>query len=375
MANLKVSVIIPVYNTEEYLKQCLDSVCNQTLKDIEIICINDGSSDGSLSILKEYASKDKRIIVISQDNQGAGAARNVGLEVAKGKYVAFVDSDDWVELNMLEKLYPKAEETSADIVLHLYRNFYEDSKQFRNNKHFDMELLEVSDTFSYKCVTDQIFKISMVNVTTKFYNRLFIVSKKELRFQNLFTCNDVYFGYGSILLADKITSINDYFYNYRVVNIKKRRELRAKYFDSIFKACNKLEQLLRSKGIFTLLEKPFYIAMKGHILYEYSYVKMGKYQKQFLDIIKRLYYEKYFRDFFDGCALDLKLCRILQKLFSVHYGSKYKVIIILGFKITKKICDVNYGKRFRKTTLKSKVSVRKNEVLAQCSTGNKRARG
>jgi glycosyltransferase involved in cell wall biosynthesis len=356
MANPKVSVIIAVYNTEEYLKQCLDSVCNQTLKGIEIICVNDGSSDGSLSILEEYASKDKRIIVISQENQGAGAARNVGLEIAKGKYVAFVDSDDWVELNMLENLYARAEEANADIVLHSYRTFYGDLEQFRNNNRFDMELLKVSDIFSYKCAPE-IFKICMVNVTTKFYNRLFIVSKEKLRFQNLFTCNDVYFGYGSILLADKITSVNGYFYNYRVVNIRKRTELRAKYFDSIFKACNKLEQLLRSKGIFTLLEKPFYIAMKGHILYEYSYVKTGKYERQFLDIIKRLYYEKYFRDFFDGCALDLKLCRILQKLFSVHYGSKYKVIIILGFKIVRKICDVNYGKRFRKTTLKSKVAL------------------
>ena len=90
----KVSVIIPVYNVEKYLKQCLDSVVNQTLKDIEIICVNDGSTDNSLEILEEYAQKDNRIIIISQENQGQSVARNIALEKATGEYVGFVDSDD-----------------------------------------------------------------------------------------------------------------------------------------------------------------------------------------------------------------------------------------------------------------------------------------
>ena len=90
---VKISVIIPVYNNEKYLKECLDSVCHQTLTDIEIICINDGSSDGSLNILNEY-SKDDRIIVIDQTNQGPAIARNRGLDIAKGEYIGFLDSDD-----------------------------------------------------------------------------------------------------------------------------------------------------------------------------------------------------------------------------------------------------------------------------------------
>ena len=102
-SNPKVSIIIPVYNVEQYLPKCLDSIINQTLKDIEIICINDGSIDNSLSILKEYASKDDRIIIIDKENEGQGIARNLGIKKAKGKYIGFVDPDDWVDIQMFEK--------------------------------------------------------------------------------------------------------------------------------------------------------------------------------------------------------------------------------------------------------------------------------
>ena len=111
----KVSVIIPVYNTEKYLKKCLDSVCNQTLSDIEIICVNDCSPDNSLDILNEYAAKDSRIKVIDfKENKGAAVARNTGIDVACGEYIGFVDPDDFINLDFYEKLYTKALETDAD---------------------------------------------------------------------------------------------------------------------------------------------------------------------------------------------------------------------------------------------------------------------
>ena len=96
----KVSVIIPVYNVEQYLRECLNSVIKQTLKEIEIICVDDGSTDNSLDILKEYAEKDHRITIITQKNLHAGVARNAGLSIAKGEYLSFLDSDDFFELNL-----------------------------------------------------------------------------------------------------------------------------------------------------------------------------------------------------------------------------------------------------------------------------------
>lgn len=113
----KVSVIIPVCNTEKYLRKCLDSVCNQTLSDIEIICINDCSLDNSLSILNEYASKDNRIKIIDlKNNKGVSFARNTGIAQAQSEYIGFVDSDDFIDLDFYEKLYKKAKEIGADAV-------------------------------------------------------------------------------------------------------------------------------------------------------------------------------------------------------------------------------------------------------------------
>ena len=113
----KVSVIIPIYNTEKYLRKCLDSVCNQTLSDIEIICVNDCSTDNSLEILEEYASKDNRIKLIDfKENKGAAVARNAGIDEAKGEYIGFVDSDDFIDLDFYEKLYNKAVKSGADCV-------------------------------------------------------------------------------------------------------------------------------------------------------------------------------------------------------------------------------------------------------------------
>ena len=101
---INVSIVIPVYNVEKYLKQCLESVVNQTLDKIEVICINDGSTDNSLNILKEYEKKYNNIIIIDQENKGPGFARNIGMKRASGKYIYFLDSDDYIELNAMEIL-------------------------------------------------------------------------------------------------------------------------------------------------------------------------------------------------------------------------------------------------------------------------------
>ena len=113
----KVSIIVPVYNTEKYLNKCIESIRNQTLKEIEIILIDDGSSDKSTEILDKYSAIDSRIIVIHQENLGQGAARDRGIEIAKGEYIGFVDSDDWVDLDMYEKLYSIGKDNRAEMVV------------------------------------------------------------------------------------------------------------------------------------------------------------------------------------------------------------------------------------------------------------------
>ncbi len=144
----KVSVIIPVYNVEKYLRECLDSVINQTLSDIEIICVNDGSTDNSLAILEEYAQKDTRIKIISKRNEGAGKARQAAIKKASGEYLAFLDGDDYYKSDFVEKMYASAKKiipilqfailaniTLRQTYIQIFQNLFQ-CKIFRHLNHF-----------------------------------------------------------------------------------------------------------------------------------------------------------------------------------------------------------------------------------------------
>ncbi len=128
-----ISVIIPVYNVEKYLSECLDSIINQTFRDLEIICINDGSTDNSISILNIYAKKDNRIIVIDKKNSGVSSARNDGISLSRGEYLFFIDSDDYIDLDFLEKFYKNAKDNNSDLVV--LSSFWSLDKRVSNNFH------------------------------------------------------------------------------------------------------------------------------------------------------------------------------------------------------------------------------------------------
>ena len=147
----KVSVIIPVYNVERYLTDCLDSLLRQTLVDIEIICVNDGSTDGSPDILMRYAKLDSRMIILNQENSGLSSARNAGLDIAQGEYLYFLDSDDYIDANALQILYIKAQEDDLDILFFNGTAIYEDpalEKFFPEVKHYCRRSLRVNDPLS-----------------------------------------------------------------------------------------------------------------------------------------------------------------------------------------------------------------------------------
>lgn len=157
--NPKISIIVPVYNVEEYLPKCLDSLINQTLKEIEIICINDGSTDKSLQILKKYAEKDLRFVIIDQKNAGVSAARNAGLEKACSEYIMFVDPDDWIDIKTCEETYNYITETNADIVCFGNYIVYENNekteawqnKLLEEYENTDKIPLEVIKHFIHSC--------------------------------------------------------------------------------------------------------------------------------------------------------------------------------------------------------------------------------
>ena len=120
---VKISVIVPVYNVEPYLPQCLDSLIEQTFNDIEIICVNDGSTDGSLNVLNHYAAKDSRIKVIDKPNGGVSSARNRGLDAAQGEYISFVDGDDWLKQNAYEEIISAVDKRNVDMAVFGYYEY------------------------------------------------------------------------------------------------------------------------------------------------------------------------------------------------------------------------------------------------------------
>ena len=213
---VKISVIIPIYNVEEYLGQCLDSVVNQSFKDIEIICVNDGSTDNSLNILNEYENKDSRIRIYSQKNQGAGATRNNALEYASGEYVYFMDADDYLDLNALEELYDIAAEKNADFVIFKINNFYENPNATIDfdYEYYSMPYLKEKvgeETFSY----DDVSKIALelcVCPPGNFFKHEFL---KDIRFPEGLLYEDNVFFANAIFKANTIYFYDKFLYNRR----------------------------------------------------------------------------------------------------------------------------------------------------------------
>ena len=191
----KVSVIIPIYNVEEYLRACLDSVLNQTLGDIEIICVDDGSTDCSAMILAEYAAKDSRVRIVAQKNAGAGAARNTGLAIAQGQWISFLDADDVFDSKMLSDMVVAGESENADVVAC--------SEKKRGDIFFRWR----------GWAWDKLFK------------RDFIM-RQMLEFQNLPVSNDLFFTYSALVLSAKTIAVaNDYvFHRKRAGSVETTRD-------------------------------------------------------------------------------------------------------------------------------------------------------
>ena len=156
--DVKISVVLPVYNVANYLRKCLDSLVNQTFKDFEVICVNDGSTDLSLGILEGYAVSDSRFKIITQENQGLSGARNTGIKHVQGDYVLFVDSDDWLEENALELLYEHVKGFNSDITMFKFKFYDEDTSEFSEGPFSNLEIIDPSfytGNFNYYDVLDK----------------------------------------------------------------------------------------------------------------------------------------------------------------------------------------------------------------------------
>lgn len=218
MRKTKISIIVPVNNVEGYLPACLDSIINQTLADIEIICINDGSKDSSLKVLEEYSQKDSRIILINEEkSKGQAFARNQGLKVAGGEYIGFVDGDDWVELNMFEKLYESAKAYDTDITMcatHVY-NEYTSSCSY-DIPYYNLNVF--NESFDGRSFTAEETKDFLLNINVAIWNKIYkrdFLQKTNAKFQEGYIYEDLPFFFETHLKAEKISLVRDFLYFYR----------------------------------------------------------------------------------------------------------------------------------------------------------------
>ncbi|HHY1437477.1 TPA: glycosyltransferase family 2 protein [Campylobacter jejuni] len=218
--NIKISIVIPIYNSEKYLKQMLTSLSNQTMIDVEIICVNDGSADNSLEIINNFVLRDKRFKVFSQLNKGVSSARNLGLKMAQGKYIWFVDSDDWVLCNSLEKLYEIAEYNKTDMVFFSTESFNELENKLEDNAWYGNFGYNVPNSLYDKtlCFEDYksfAFKLSG-SIWNKFILRDYIVKNGIYFNENNYFMEDRLFYFDLLLKKPNIYFSLKKFYFYRV---------------------------------------------------------------------------------------------------------------------------------------------------------------
>lgn len=246
----KFSVIIPVYNAENYLRECLDSIVNQTLTDIEIICVDDGSSDGSSDIIKEYVSRDERIKFISQDNLSAGVARNNGLKIATGEYVHFLDADDLLYDNKVyENIYNSLKENPNCNILRCKAKAF-DNKTKAYCKNILYERLNIPKDKSILNTNEDINYILKLSVTPwiGFIKRDFVL-EHNFAFNNLRCCNDHSFFIESMLNADKIYLSDLFIVKHHINDSSSLIGVRDKFFDCHYKSINIIYEILKKYDV------------------------------------------------------------------------------------------------------------------------------
>ena len=253
---MQVSVIIPVYNIAVHLEQCLDSVAGQTLTDIEIICVDDGSTDESPVILARYAARDSRFLVVTQANAGPGIARNTGLALAGGEFVIFLDSDDWFEPDFLEKMVQRARETGADVTICRAVEF-----DAQTGKDFPSEwMLKTSYlpdlVFTPEDVASHLFQFTYGMAWDKLYVHSFLINS-GLQFPALRNSEDLAVVFPTLLAAKRISVLPDVLLHHRVNRSMSVSNTRSRQPEAPYEAFRIVKEYLETQGQMKLYERSF----------------------------------------------------------------------------------------------------------------------
>lgn len=292
MKEVKVSVIVPVYNGEAYIRQCVESILDQSLREVQVICVDDGSTDGTVQVLEELCKKDDRLQILKQKNQYAGAARNFGMSVAEGEYLIFLDADDFFHSQMLETMYQKCKEDKAQICVCDGQIYDENTKEYLNVDYF----LKRNDLpgvrpFSRKDMPEKIFNFTTSAPWNKMFERAF-VEEKQLKFQDIRRANDLYFCNMALALAERITTTEERLVNYRRGHGTSLQAMKHNEPLDFYYAMLKLQEGLEKAKIFSSIEKSFANFCLGGCLYNLNTAKSGKGYSAIYRILKEEGFEK-----------------------------------------------------------------------------------
>ncbi len=251
---IKVSVIMPIYNAYDYLRPAMDSVLDQTLGDIEIICIDDGSTDHSLEILKEYQERDSRVRIITETNAGPANARNNGLKRARGEFVAFLDADDFYEPIFLESMYDTAVKNNLDITICRYDIYYTNISKFESSKEADFSSIYLPGKVTSKNEhPDQILLSTVGSAWNKLYRRSFIEEKGLGFLSDARIFEDVYFVVTSMSLAERVGKVFDVLAHHRIHSEQSRAKMFGKYYSQVPSVYLKIKEFLMHHGMYAPL--------------------------------------------------------------------------------------------------------------------------
>ena len=294
----KVSILVPIYNVEKYLRQCLDSIVAQSLKDIEIICINDGSTDNSLQIIEEYAQKDNRIKIINKQNSGYGASMNKGLDAAIGEYIGIVESDDYIKENMFEALYNLANSKDLDIAKSDYYYYYSKDNISRHSGRIPLK--NVGKIFSVKDDVD-VLRIWPA-IWSSVYKREFL-KENNIRFLETpgASYQDTSFAFKTLACAKKVWFTNKAYLFYRQDNENSSINSKGKVY-AICDEWNEIRRFLEErKDIKEIVsDVAYHIQFKA---YRANVQRIAReFRAEFIDL-----YSDYFKSLFEQNKLNIKL--------------------------------------------------------------------
>ncbi len=318
-----VSIVVPIYNVEEYLPRCLDSIANQTFTDIEIICVDDGSPDNSIDILHEYKSRDSRIRIIQQENMGLSGARNTGIKHAIGEYIMFVDSDDYIDLDTVDEMYKRAIEGDLDAVICGVASFNEngystESMSNLNEKEILTGYEYLKKDYRFASCCNKLFKLSKIR-------------KEALFFPEGKLYEDLLFVFKYMMTSKKIGVVKKYFYHYMVkregsiTNTINQRDI-----EDVFFMVESMIHFLEKEGLGHIKET---LVFQEYIVFWISRSTIFK----LANVDRAIYKQKLINYWVDAVKYNAIYYK-MAKYVIAHTKNRRKKIIMQSLYISNRLC-------------------------------------